>query len=69
MKLPLAEILNTTDNKYKLTVAAIKTFKELDKNPAVMTKEEQKDKIAVVALKYAIDGTAKIKEIEDPGEP
>jgi DNA-directed RNA polymerase subunit K/omega len=68
MKLPLAEILNNTVNKYKTTVAAIKTFQQLDKNPSIMSKDEQKNKIAVVALKYVIDGKVKMIETQDSEE-
>lgn len=66
MKLPLAEILNNTANKYKTTVASIKTFQQLDKNTSIMSKDEQKNKIAVVSLKYVIDGKAKMIETQDP---
>ncbi|GEM_PF-4550264 len=68
MKLPLAEILNMTANKYKTTVAAIKTFHQLDKNTSLMTMDDQKNKIAVVSLKYLVNGRVKVIETQESEE-
>ena len=58
-------ILNTTNNKYRTTVAAQKVFLKLIANPAVLTPKERKEKMAVVCLTHVFEGKSKILDTVD----
>jgi hypothetical protein len=61
----LKYILNSTNNKYKTTVAAQKVFQKLTLNLAVLTPKERKEKMAIVSLTHIFEGKSKILEAMD----
>ena len=58
----LKYILNSTQNKYKTTVAAQKVFQKLALNAATLTPKERREKSAIVCLTHIFEGKSKILE-------
>jgi hypothetical protein len=63
--LPLKEILNSISNKYKTTISAFKVSAEAKKNINCIRVEDQKEKLAVVALDYVFNKKVEVTENQD----
>ena len=68
---PLKEILNHTNDKYRTTVAAQKVYQKIVDNAGGVPPEDRREKTAVTALRYVFLGKCTIidkKESDLPPE-
>ena len=65
---PLKEILNHTNDKYRTTVAAQKVFQQIAENAGGVHPEDRREKVAVTCLRYVFLGRSEIIDVPEKTE-